>query len=390
MASPAIALRRLVSQRIVAGARCEQPADVVRRLGALQAQDYGQSLWAIGSRLRAGTAEGVERAIEQRQIVRTWLMRGTIHFAPPEDVRWLLALVVPRLEAAEARRCAQLGLTEAHFERCADLLSAELSGDRRLTRPEVMRLFEQEGIETSGQRGYHILVRLAKRALICLGPLEGRQQTFVLLDEWAPRASSLELAREQALALLASRFASGRGPVTDQDFARWAGIPLSDARQGLRDAAGIAVRSFGGVEHWLDAERADGAAPAAGRAPDVSARGLRRVLPRLQGPRRRDRPRAGRQGRPRRERDLPAAARDRRADRRHLGALTAPAGSSLSRCIRSPPPAESSSRPRSPRLRATAPSWVSTRLPIPSCSPAHRRPERAHGGRPVHARPARA
>ena len=265
MASPAIALHRLVSQRIVARARCEQPADVVRRLGALQAQDYGQSLWAIGSRMRAGTAESVERAIEQRQIVRTWLMRGTIHFAPPEDVRWLLGLVVPRLEAAEARRCKQLGLTEADFERCADLLSAELSGDRRLTRPEVMQLFEREGIETSGQRGYHILVRLAKRALICLGPLEGRQQTFVLLDEWAPRASSLELVRAEALALLASRFALGRGPVTDQDFARWAGIPLSDARQGLRDAAGIAVRSFGGMEYWLDAERADGAAPAVGR-----------------------------------------------------------------------------------------------------------------------------
>ena len=106
MAAPAIALRRLVSQRIVAGARCEQPADVVRRLGAMQAQDYSQSLWAVGSRLRAGTAEGVERAIEQRQIVRTWLMRGTIHFAPPEDVRWLLGLVrrrasrPPRLAAA--------------------------------------------------------------------------------------------------------------------------------------------------------------------------------------------------------------------------------------------------------------------------------------------------
>jgi hypothetical protein len=265
MASPAIALRRLVSQHIVARSRCEQPAEVVRRLGAMQAQDYGQSLWAIGSRMRAGTAEAVERAIEQRQIVRTWLMRGTIHFAPPEDVRWLLGLVVPRLEAAEARRCEQLGLTEAHFERSADLLSAELSGDRRLTRPEVMRLFEQEGIETSKQRGYHILVRLAKRALICLGPLEGRQQTFVLLDEWAPLASSGELSREEALALLASRFASGRGPVTDQDFARWAGIPLGDARRGLRDAAGLAVRSFGGVEHWLDAERADRAAPTAGR-----------------------------------------------------------------------------------------------------------------------------
>jgi hypothetical protein len=265
MAATAVGLRRLVSQGIVAGTRGEQPADVVRRLGAMQAQDYNQSLWAIGSRLRSGTAEGVERAIEQRQIVRTWLMRGTIHFAPPEDVRWLLALVVPRLEAAEARRCAQLGLTEAQFARSAELLSAELSGGRRLTRPQVMRLFEQEGIETSGQRGYHILVRLAKRALICLGPLQGRQQTFVLLDDWAPRASSRDLAREEALALLASRFATARGPVTDQDFARWAGIPLSHARQGLREAAGLAVRSFGGVDHWLGAHGADGPAPAAGR-----------------------------------------------------------------------------------------------------------------------------
>ena len=104
-------LRRLASQRIVASRRCGQPADVVRRLGAVQAQDYYQSLWAIGSRLRSGTAAKVERAIAERRIVRTWLMRGTIHFAPPEDVRWLLALCAPRLAAAEARRRKQLGLT---------------------------------------------------------------------------------------------------------------------------------------------------------------------------------------------------------------------------------------------------------------------------------------
>ena len=252
-----------------------------------------------------------------------------------------------------------------------------------------MRLFEQEGIETSGQRGYHILVRLAKRALICLGPLEGRQQTFVLLDEWAPRASSLELVREQALALLASRFASGRGPVTDQDFARWAGIPLSDARQGLREAAGIAVRSFGGVEHWLDAARADGAAPAAGRSRTYLLAGFDEYF-------------------------LGYKDRDAVIDPAQAGKV-APGANGIFRPLlviggqiagtweRSlrrreltvtlhpfTPPAETSSRPRSPRLRATAPSWVSRRLPIPSCSPAHRRPERAHGCRPVHARSARA
>ncbi|MDP9259680.1 MAG: winged helix DNA-binding domain-containing protein [Actinomycetota bacterium] len=266
MAAAGIGLRRLAGQRIVASRRCEQPADVVRWLGALQAQDYYQSLWAIGSRLRSGTVEDVERAIGERRILRTWLMRGTIHFAPPEDVRWLLALCAPRLAVAEARRCEQLGLTAAQFARCAELLSAELSGDRRLTRPEVMRLFEDAGIETTGQRGYHILARLAREALICLGPMQGKQQTFVLLDDWAPRAESRDLSREAALALLASRFAGGRGPVTDQDFARWAGIPVTDARRGLGEADGLATRSFDGVDHWLAADAGQSPAPAAGRS----------------------------------------------------------------------------------------------------------------------------
>jgi hypothetical protein len=263
VADAGIALRRLASQRIVASRRLAQPSDVVRWLGALQAQDSTQSWWAIGSRLRTGRLADVERAIEQRRLLRTWLIRGTIHFAPPEDVRWLLAVGAPRLAVAEARRCEQLGLTDAHFDRCAELLAGELSGDRRRTRPEVMRLFEANGIETTGQRGYHILVRLARRGLICLGPLRERQQTFVLLDDWAPRSAARELAGDEALAVLAARFAISRGPVTDGDFARWAGIGVREARRGLAAADGVTRRRFGGAEHWLSDDAGDGG-PAAG------------------------------------------------------------------------------------------------------------------------------
>ncbi len=265
MAASAVGLRRLVSQSIVASARCDRPADVVGRLGAMQAQDYSQSLWAIGARLRSGTVAGVEHAIAERRILRSWLIRGTIHFALPEDVRWLLALCAPRLAAADARRHAQLGLTEAQIDRCAELASDALAGDRRLTRPEAMRLFDEAGIETTGQRGYHILVRLARNALICLGPMQGKQQTIVLLDDWAPRGASRDLPREAALSELASRFATSRGPVTTQDFARWAGIPVTEAEQGLRAAAGLAARSLDGVDYWLAADQADGPPPSAGR-----------------------------------------------------------------------------------------------------------------------------
>ncbi|MDX6564320.1 MAG: hypothetical protein QOD65_4134 [Gaiellales bacterium] len=265
MTGAAIGLRRLAGQH-VPGTQLERPADVVRRLCAMQAQDYGQSLWAIGSRLRRGTAATVERAIAERQIVRTWLMRGTIHFTAPEDVRWLLALCAPRLAVAVARRHSQLGITTHDLDRSRELMREALAGDRRLSRPDVLRLLEDAGIETTGQRGYHILVGLARDGLICFGPMQGRQPTFVLLDDWAPRAEARELAREEALADLAGRFAASRGPVTDHDLARWAGVTLADARSGLRNAApALVTRELDGAEYWLAADQADAPSPRAGR-----------------------------------------------------------------------------------------------------------------------------
>ena len=255
MAVADIGLRRLASQRVASG-RLPHAADVVRWLGALQAQDYNQALWAIGSRMQAGTAEKVERAIAERQIVRTWLMRGTIHFAPPEDVRDLLAVVAPRLAAGNARRRQQLALAEADIGRSAALLGEALSGDRRLSRPEVMALLEHNGIATAGGHGYHILWRLAQDGLICLGPMQGRQQTFVLLDDWAPRAGGNERGAVDAVAALAGRFAASRGPVTAHDLARWAGITVADARRGLASAPGLTTQEIAGAEHWLAADAA--------------------------------------------------------------------------------------------------------------------------------------
>ena len=265
MRGAAIALRRLVSQRVL-GERLERPADVVRWLGAVQAQDYNQALWAIGSRLRRGTAAVVEDAIADREIVRTWLMRGTIHFALPEDVRWLLALCAPRLAVTEATRRAQLGITTGQIDRSRELVREALAGDRRLSRPDVFRLLQNAGIPTTGNRGYHILVALTREALICMGPRQGKQHTIVLLDDWAPRARARELSHEEALAELAGRFVASRAPVTDHDFATWAGITLGDARKGLRTAApALATRELGGTEYWLPVDVADAPPPRAGR-----------------------------------------------------------------------------------------------------------------------------
>ena len=196
--------QRLYSQSI-APAVLEKPGDVVKRLGAVQAQDYLGALWAIGLRMKAATEKTIEQAICDRKIIRTWPMRGTLHFVAPEDVRWMLALLTPRIITNAARRHRQLELDAATFARSEILFTKALQGGRQLTRPEMMDVLEQDGISTAGQRGYHILWRAAQTGLICFGPRRGKQDTFLLLDDWLPDGKAL--SRDKSLA----EYLAGRG-----------------------------------------------------------------------------------------------------------------------------------------------------------------------------------
>ncbi len=248
MADTDIASRRLVNQRIE-GNRFEKPEEVVRWLGAIQAQDYPQALWAIGLRLRSATVADVEQAISDGKIVRTWPMRGTLHFVPPEDARWMLELSASRILARDGRRLGQLGFDEEIMERCKELFYEALRGNRRLSRPEMMQLLEEAGISTKGQRGYHILWYVSQAGLICPGPMQDKQQTFVLLDEWVP--DSRELSREDSLAELARRYFASHGPATVHDFAWWAGLTVTEARSGLEATAPELVsEEIDGREYW--------------------------------------------------------------------------------------------------------------------------------------------
>jgi hypothetical protein len=230
MANLDIARRRLHNQHI-SRATYERPGDVVRWLGAVQAQDYLGALWAVGLRMRHATEQTIEHAIADRTIIRTWPMRGTLHFVAPEDARWMLKLLTPRVIARGASRYGGLGLDDEAFSRSRDVVESALQGGKRLTRNAMYEALEAAGISTAGSRGLHISGYLAQQGVICFGPREGKQPTFVLLEEWAPAARALE--GEEALAELAERYFASHGPATVQDFAWWAGLPLTEARAGL-------------------------------------------------------------------------------------------------------------------------------------------------------------
>jgi len=204
-------------------------------MGAVQAQDYAGGLWAIGARLPRAREDEIDRAIAERQIVRTWPMRGTLHFVPAADIGWMLPLLTPRAIGRAAGRYRSLALDEAAFRRARTLIGRTLLGGKRLTRAELYAALARGGLPPDGQRGIHILGHLAQQGLICFGPRRDRQPTFVLLDEWLP--SRRTLTRDEGLATLAARYFTSHGPATVHDFAWWTGLTLQEARRAV-DAAG--------------------------------------------------------------------------------------------------------------------------------------------------------
>jgi hypothetical protein len=221
---------RLHNQRI-AGAGFKRPGEVVAWMGAIQAQDYLGALWALGLRMETATEETIEQAIAERTVVRTWPMRGTLHFVASADIRWMVALLACRVLTGRPARYRQLELDQAVFDKSRDLLVSALEGGRQLTREALYEILEAAGIATAGQRGLHILQRLALDGLLCFAARQGRQQTFALLEEWVPPARML--SRDESLAALAERYFTSHGPATLHDFTWWSGLTVADAKAAI-------------------------------------------------------------------------------------------------------------------------------------------------------------
>lgn len=249
MTSLDIRHQRLINQQVTHHFST-QPHEVVARMGAVQAQDYLAALWAVGLRARSANEQQIEQALADKTIVRTWPMRGTLHFVAAADVRWMLELLTPRVVAARQRRLQQLGLDDQVISRSADVITKALQGGKQLARTELYHLLQQNNIPTDGQRGIHILGSLAHDQLLCFGAREGKQPTFTLLDEWVPHAQVMQ--RDEALATLAQRYFTGHGPATLYDFMWWSGLTAHDARVGLETATPqLGHEARGNVDYYF-------------------------------------------------------------------------------------------------------------------------------------------
>ena len=233
----------------------ETPADLVRWLGAVQAQDYAASKWAIGLRMRGATDANIEKAICDRTIIRTWALRGTLHFIEASDVRWILKLIGPRLISIYGSHFRKFELDKIVIGKSQKVIVRGLQGGKQLTRIEIKAALEKKGISTKDLRANFILLRAALDGVICLGPRRGKEFTFVLLDEWFSATKNLD--RDEALAELARRYFSSHGPATLQDFAWWSGLTITDAKKGLEIVRSDFVQeSIKSQTYWMPPQSA--------------------------------------------------------------------------------------------------------------------------------------
>ena len=245
-----IALLRLVALRIACPGSATA-TETVRWLTALQAQDYNGALTSVALRTASGNRQGVEAALDAGETVKSWPLRGTLHLVVAEDLPWMLNLGAPRVVASAAGRRAQLDLDTYLLEHARQLAVQALAGGHLLRRDELLAVWNEGGLVTAGQRGYHMLWHLAQTGTLCFGPVRDGEQRVVLVDEWIPHPRRPE--REEALGELAWRYFRSHGPATVKDFTRWTNLVAADVRAGLALARPRLARlDVDGVEHLMD------------------------------------------------------------------------------------------------------------------------------------------
>jgi hypothetical protein len=248
--SPDICSQRLANQHL-SKQTLEKPSEVVRLLGAIQAQDYSTAKWGVAQRTHNATEAEVEKELDEGAILRTHVLRPTWHFVAAADIRWMLALTGPRVEAVLASYDRKLGIDDAVIRKSKKILERALQGGNYLTRAELSLAMQSARIRTEGtERLARLVMHAELSGLICSGPRRGKQFTYGLLDERAPRANVLN--RDEALFELAKRYFNTRGPATVDDFAWWSGLTKADAKRGAQAAESELEHAvIGGRSHWF-------------------------------------------------------------------------------------------------------------------------------------------
>jgi winged helix DNA-binding protein len=244
-----VARWRLRSQHLV-GPHAASAGEAVGSLLAVQAENPSQAAWAVAARTHRPDPADLATQLDEGAVVRTHVLRPTWHFVSPADIRWMLQLTAPRVQALSATYYRQCGLEAHTLARGDEVLAKTLQGGQHLTRAELAIALRAAGVPTQDLRLTLLVMHAELQAAICSGPRRGKQFTYAALDERAPAARTL--ARDEALVALARRYFASHGPAQARDFAWWSGLKIADATAAISALDGeLEPLRAGGQTFWV-------------------------------------------------------------------------------------------------------------------------------------------
>lgn len=250
-----ISHHRLVSQKLYKTSPIS-PKEIVKHMGAMQAQDYSMAKWAIGSRCDA-TEAAIEEAINSAEIIRTHILRPTWHFVSADDIYWMLDVSAPQVKKFTASAGKKYGYDAKKLDQTNSKIEKLLAGNNHLTRDEIM---QELGIKKTSSVDFlsaAIMMNAELDGLVCNGRMKGKQITYALLEERVSKPKS-KLTKEEGLAKLALKYFVSHGPASLLDFSWWSGFPPTICKQTI-NAIELQLNSMeiDGQIYWFGNDSSD-------------------------------------------------------------------------------------------------------------------------------------
>ena len=215
---------RLAGHHLVERAPKEDLLEVTGDIGGAQAQVMSAAELQIASRSECGVSDVRDALWRDRSLVKTWLMRGTLHLIPARDLPIFTTAIAGRSMSFRPSWVKYFGTTQAELARLTLSIGSLVNG-RPMTREEIVAAVgkgQPERIREYLKSGWGGFLKPAARmGLLCFGPSRGQSVTFVNPRQWL--GSWREVDPDVALAEVARRYLHAYGPATRQDFALWFG-----------------------------------------------------------------------------------------------------------------------------------------------------------------------
>ena len=214
----------------------ELPQDAVticRDVCGVQAQVMSAAYLQLWTRNHALTRAEIESALWQtRTLVKTSLMRQTLHLIPADEFHVYIASLKPSRVAQALRAMARCGIVREEGEALTPLIMEALSAGP-LRRPEIaaaVRPKVSKRVRSFMELSWSMIRVPVAEGLICYGRGEGNQIVFIRADQWLPKLARKSIPVTEAQCELLRKYLRAYGPATLTDFAHWSGISMQEVK----------------------------------------------------------------------------------------------------------------------------------------------------------------